>query len=123
MLSLPMPGTPAPASPESTPSGPAPAPALYPWFMTAIGAWFGSWGMQQVLFAWLVVGELREDPRWVGTAQMFLNLPSLALLLVGGVTADRGDRRRLLVVVHLLAAATTATMAKLVGAGRLSLGV
>jgi MFS family permease len=90
--------------------------------MTAIGAWFGSWGMQQVLFSWLVVGELREDPRWVGTAQMFLNLPSLVLLLAGGVTADRGDRRRLLVVVHLVAAAATATMAKVIGAGRLSLG-
>ena len=99
------------------------ARSTYPWFMTAIGAWFGAWGMQQVLFSWLVVGELREDPRWVGTAQMFLNLPSLALLLVGGVTADRGDRGRLLVVVHLLAAATTLAMARVVGAGQLSLGV
>jgi MFS family permease len=90
--------------------------------MTAIGAWFGSWGMQQVLFAWLVVGELHEDPRWVGTAQMFLNLPSLALLLAGGVTADRLDRRRVFLVVNLLAASATLAMAKVVDAGALSLG-
>jgi len=117
-----MQSAPEPRSPEPTPSESPPARSLYPWFMTAIGAWFGSWGMQQVLFSWLVVGELRADPRWVGTAQMFLNLPSLTLLLAGGVTADRLDRRRLLVAVHLVAAATTLTMAKVVGAGALSLG-
>ncbi|HME71826.1 MAG TPA: MFS transporter, partial [Myxococcota bacterium] len=122
MLALKMQSAPEPRSPEPTPSESPPARSLYPWFMTAIGAWFGSWGMQQVLFSWLVVGELRADPRWVGTAQMFLNLPSLTLLLAGGVTADRLDRRRLLVAVHLVAAATTLTMAKVVGAGALSLG-
>jgi MFS family permease len=122
MLALSMQSAPEPASPEPPASELAPARALYPWFMTAIGAWFGSWGMQQVLFSWLVVGELRADPRWVGTAQMFQNLPSLALLLAGGVTADRLDRRSLLVAVHLVAAATTLIMAKVVDAGALSLG-
>ena len=114
--------TPEVLPPEPLPSGGAPPRSLYPWFMTAIGTWYGSWGMQQVLFSWLVVGELREDARWVGTAQMFLNLPSLALLLAGGVTADRRDRRRLLVAVHLLAAGTTLAMAQVVRSGRLRLG-
>jgi hypothetical protein len=122
MLAVSMQDLPDPLSPEPPPSELAPAGALYPWFMTAIGAWFGSWGMQQVLFSWLVVGELRADPRWVGTAQMFQNLPSLALLLAGGVTADRLDRRNLLVAVHLVASATTLIMAKVVDAGALSLG-
>lgn len=117
-----MEGAPEPLLPEPAPSESAPSRSLYVLFMAAIGAWFGSWGMQQVLFSWLVVGELREDPRWVGTAQMFLNLPSLALLLAGGAAADRLDRRRLLVAVHFFAAATSLIMARVVGAGALTLG-
>lgn len=59
--------------------------------------------MQQVLFAWLVVDVLGEDPAWVGTAQMTQMLPSVVLLLVGGALADRFERRNTLLATHLAA--------------------
>jgi MFS family permease len=77
--------------------------------------------MQQVLFAWLVVGELRAGPRWVGIAQTASMLPALLLLLVGGAAAERSDTRRLLVRLHLLAALPVLALAAAVAGGRLSL--
>ena len=63
-------------------------------FLGGIGSWFGAWGMQVVLFQWLVVEVLGESAARVGTAQMTVLLPSLLFLLVGGAMADRVDRRR-----------------------------
>lgn len=79
--------------------------APYGWLLASATGWFGSWGMQQVLFAWLVVEVLGEDPAWVGTAQMTQMLPSVLLLLLGGALADRLERRNTLLVTHLGAAA------------------
>jgi MFS family permease len=79
--------------------------------------------MQHVLFSWLVVGELREDPRWVGAAQMCAFLPATVFVLVGGVVADRVDRRRVLAVVHSAAALLCIAMASIVNAGQLRLGI
>ena len=90
----------------------APAPRIpspgangdgYVWFTAETGSWFGAFGMQGVLFSWILVGELDAESQWVGTAQTSSMLPSLFLLLLGGVIADRFDPRRLLVVLHLLA--------------------
>ena len=74
--------------------------APFAWFLASAGSWFGSWGMQQVIFAWLVVEVLREDPTRVGTAQMVGSLPGL-LLLLGGALADRLERRTTLALTHL----------------------
>jgi MFS family permease len=68
-----------------------------------VGSWFGAYGMQGVLFAWILVGELNVASEWVGTAQMANMFPSLFLLMVGGATADRFDPRRLLIILHTLA--------------------
>lgn len=51
-----MQSAPEPLSPEPLLPSPLRRARSTPWFMTAIGAWFGSWRMQQVLFSWLVVG-------------------------------------------------------------------
>jgi MFS family permease len=75
----------------------------YRWFTAGVGSWFGAFGMQGVLFAWILVGELHADSQWVGTAQTAVMLPNVFLLLVGGATADRIDPRRLLIGIHLLA--------------------
>jgi MFS family permease len=77
--------------------------------------------MQQVLFSWLVVGELQAGPGSLGTAQTASMLPSLLLLMVGGAAAERTDPRRLLVWIHALAALPVALLAGAVAAGRLSL--
>lgn len=94
----------------------------YGWFIAGVGSWFASWGMQGVLFSWLLVGELKAEAELVGTAQMCQMLPALLLLLVAGATADRHDRRKLLMALHTTGAAITAAMAVLVGAGLLSFG-
>jgi MFS family permease len=76
--------------------------------------------MHQVLFAWLLVGELHESPARVGAAQTAQTLPWLLLLLVAGVVADRVDLRRLILSLHAVAAAAAVALALLVGNGRLS---
>jgi MFS family permease len=76
--------------------------------------------MQGVLFSWLLVGELHAPAELVGTAQMVAMLPTLALLLVGGAAADRYDRRRMLVGLHLVNALLVATLAAVVASGHLS---
>jgi MFS family permease len=79
--------------------------------------------MHQVLFSWLVVGELRESPQWVGAAQTFQSLPSLLFLLLGGVIADRSNRRRLLLWLHAAAALAALAMSGLVAGAALGLPV
>ena len=73
-----------------------------------------------MLFSWLVVGELRAREELVGIAQLALVFPALSFLLVGGVVADRLDRRRLLVGLQLAAGALTAALAVTVWAGALT---
>lgn len=102
--------------PETDP----PPSTAYPLFLAGMGSWFGAWGMQIVLFQWLVVEELAESPSRVGTAQMAVLLPSLLFLLLGGAIADRIDRRRALVKLHLLAGLVCAALGGLVLSGFLS---
>jgi predicted MFS family arabinose efflux permease len=68
-------------------------------------------GMQQVLFSWIVVGELKASGEWVGIAQTSTLVPGLVLWMVGGVLADRWDPRRLLVGLHLLSVIPVALLA------------
>ena len=75
----------------------------YRWFTANVGSWFGAFGMQGVLFAWILVGELETESRWVGTAQTASMLPSLFFLMIGGAIADRFDPRKLLIAIHLIA--------------------
>ncbi|MFQ5698708.1 MAG: MFS transporter [Myxococcota bacterium] len=100
----------------------APARSAYPLFLAGIGSWFTAWGMQTVLFQWLVVEELGESATRVGTAQMAVLLPSLLFLLVGGAVADRVDRRRALIGLHALAALACGGFGLLIYAGALSYG-
>jgi len=85
--------------------------AGYRWFSASVGSWFGAFGMQGVLFSWILVGELNAESRWVGTAQTATMLPSLFLLMIGGATADRFDPRRLLIGLHVLAPLPVLTLA------------
>ena len=101
---------------------PAAASGDYAWFTAGISSWFGAWGTQSVIFSWLVVGELRADPEWVGIAQTSTMLPALLLLLVGGAAADRNDPRRMLIRLHLLAALPALLLAAALASGRLSFG-
>lgn len=109
---------PAPTAPAAREE---PPPGAFGWFAAGVASWFGALGMQQVLFAWLAVGELQASPRGVGFAQTASMLPALALLLLGGATAERADARRLLARLHLVAALPVLALAAAVAGGRLSL--
>ncbi len=91
------------------------------WYVAGVATWFGGFGMQQVLFAWLVVGELQAEARWVGVAQSASMVPNFLLILVGGAVADRRDRRGLLIRLHLLATALALGLVAVVASGALSL--
>ena len=54
-------------------------------------------GMLEVLFPYLVVVYLVESPERVGVAQMVLMLPGLFFMLIGGVVAERVNKRTMLV--------------------------
>jgi len=54
---------------------------------------------------------------------MLGTLPILCFLLIAGATADRRDRRRLLMGLHVLAATLSTTLAICVGAGLLSMAL
>ncbi len=94
----------------------------FPWYVAGVGTWFGGFGLQQVLFSWLVVGELHAEARWVGVAQSASMVPNFLLILLGGALADRLDRRRLLIRLHLLASALALGLTGVVAGGALSLG-
>jgi MFS family permease len=115
----------AQARPEQ--AGPQSIPAAerhaYGWFVAGVGSWFGAWGMQHVLFSWLVVGELRENPASVGLAQMFQMLPAVGLMLFGGAIGDRLDRRRILLAAHAAAALAALAMSRIVASGQLTFGI
>ncbi len=112
-----MPAAPDPAAPDAPPRM---AGRPYLLFNVAVASWFGAWGLQVLLITWMLVGELGLGAERIGIGQMAMMLPAPFFLLFGGVTADRYDRRRLLVGLHLLAALVSAGMAVLVGRGALS---
>ena len=69
--------------------------------------------MQGVLFASLLVVELEASEVQVGVAQSALMAPAVVLMLLGGAVADRGDRRKLLILFHTLAALLTVGLAEM----------
>jgi MFS family permease len=73
----------------------------YALFLCALASWFCAQSMQSVTYQWLLTHTLALPPQRVGFAQMAAMLPSLFFLLVGGMAADRGDRRRLLGRFHV----------------------
>ena len=76
--------------------------------------------MQNVAVGWLVY-DLTRDPFALGLVGLASFLPAVALALVTGHTADRYDRRKLMVGADLLRAAALGMIALLSGAGVLEL--
>jgi hypothetical protein len=93
----------------------------YAWFLSGASSWSLAFGLNQVVFSWLLVGELRENADRVGFAQMCLVLPSLLFLLPGGLLADRSDLRRVALGVQASAALASVALAAAVALGWLSL--
>ena len=77
------------------------------WF-GQIGSLVGAW-MQSVALPWLVL-QLGGSPIQLGLVMAFMFGPSLFLAPLGGVLADRLDKRRALVALNLVAMAQAATL-------------
>jgi MFS family permease len=85
-------------------------------------SWFMAFGLQMVLFPYLITGKdhLHMDGLALGLANMALSAPSVIFLLIGGVVAERADGRRLLIILHLLAAIPALFLALAISRGQLS---
>ena len=81
-------------------------------FASTIGTW-----MQKVAQSWLVL-DLTHSSFYLGLDDFLGQLPILLFTIVGGVIADRHDRRRLLITSQYVQMATAFTLAALVFAGQ-----
>ena len=90
------------------------------YYLLGASSWFLAFGMQTVLFAWLVTMVLRESPEMVGVAQMTLLLPGTLLILAGGAFADRYGGRRMAVAGQSAAILAPLLLLLLVASGRLT---
>jgi MFS family permease len=85
------------------------------WF-GAFGSTVGTW-MQKVAQSWLVL-DLTNSSFYLGLDDFLGQLPILLFTLLGGVIADRHDRKRLLIGSQFVQMATAFTLATLVYQGR-----
>ena len=92
----------------------------FPVYLLGLASWFVPLGIQMVLFPWLVAVVLHMDAFAVGVAQAALMAPSLLFLPLGGLVADRGNARRLLLRYHLLYAMPPLALAMVLWGGGLS---
>jgi MFS family permease len=77
-------------------------------FTSTVGTW-----MQKVAQSWLIF-ELTKSSFYLGLDDFLGQLPILLLTLIGGVIADRHDRRQLLIASQYVQMATAFTLAALV---------
>jgi MFS family permease len=77
------------------------------WF-GQIGSLVGAW-MQSVALPWLVL-QLGGSPLQLGLVMAFMFGPSMVLAPLGGVLADRVDKRRTLITVNAVAMLQAATL-------------
>ena len=89
-------------------------------YLLALGGWFVAFGIQLVLFSWLVTIVLHADPLAVGLAHVALTAPGILLLPMGGLVSDRGNPRLLLLLYHMLHAIPPLLLALLLAVGELS---
>ena len=76
--------------------------------------------IQRVAIAWQVF-RLTGDPLQLGLLGLFRFAPVILFGLAGGVVADRGDRRRTLLLTQIVLLGTTAVLAALTAADRVSM--
>jgi len=77
----------------------------------------GTW-MQQIAMGWLVY-RMTNSPFLLGIVGFSSQIPTFILSPLGGVVADRFDRRRLLIITQALSAAQALALALLAMTGRI----
>jgi len=94
--------------------------SAFPIYLAGLGSWFVPLGIQMVLFSWLAAIVLHMDAFSVGLAQVALMAPGILFLPMGGLAADRGNARRLLLLYHLLYAVPPLVLGAVLAMGGLS---
>jgi hypothetical protein len=94
--------------------------SAFPIYLVGLGSWFVPLGIQMVLFSWLAAIVLHMDAFSVGVAQVALMAPGILFLPLGGLVADRGNPRRLLLRYHFFYAGPPLVLAVVVASGALS---
>lgn len=92
-------------------------------YLVATSSWFMGFGMQSVVFAWLVTIVLREPAELVGWAQTALLLPGTILILLAGAVADRVGPDRQAIVAQSIAVFVPWLLIAALALGYLSYGV
>ena len=92
----------------------------YPIYLVGLASWFVPLGIQMVLFSWLAAIVLHMDAFAVGIAQVALMAPAILFLPLGGLVADRGNARRLLLRYHFFYAVPPLVLAVMLAMGDLS---
>ena len=80
-------------------------------FLSNAGTW-----MQSVAQSWLVL-QLTNSGTWLGVDMLVATAPALVLMLVGGVIADKVDRKRLLIYTQAGAGLSALVLTGLMWAG------
>jgi MFS family permease len=89
-------------------------------YLLGLGSWFVPLGIQMVLFSWLAAIVLHMEPFWVGLAQVALMAPGILFLPMGGLVADRGNPRTLLLRYHVFYAVPPLVLGGILAMGWLS---
>ena len=76
--------------------------------------------MEGIAQSWLVL-ELTNSPLLLGLTGLAFAIPTITLTLLGGVVADRADRRRIMIFSQLGSASIFFILATLVVVGRIAL--
>src|ERR671917_332659 len=79
-------------------------------FLSNAGTW-----MQTVAQSWLVL-QLTDSGTWLGVDTFMATAPGVGLTLVGGVIADKVDRKRLLIYTQAVAGLSALVLAFLIWA-------
>lgn len=90
-------------------------PAFRTWFIASIISNIGSW-MQIVGQGWLVL-QLTDSAFYLGLVGLVRAVPTIVFSLIGGVLADRFDRRRILLVTQSVAGGSSLLLAALTWTG------
>ena len=91
-----------------------------PAYLVVQASWFMAFGLQLVLFPYLITQRLDLGGKELGLANMALSAPSVLFLLIGGVVAERLPSRSLLILLHILAALPAFGLAYAIRADALS---
>jgi MFS family permease len=108
------------ATDAGSPKAPADGQTGFPSYLFTQGAWFLAFGLQMVLFPYLVRVVLQENEIRFGLAQMSMQLPTVLLILLGGYAADRTDTRRVVQIGCALCAASFLGLGVFVASGHLT---